>query len=378
MKRLSTIGRGQSAKVDLYYDGNHKTLYAVKVMARDTQESFFVYRERCVREFNVSKKIHSDGKCRYVVEILELKTTRVKLVRQISLVMDFFPLLLSSWLALRPSLESKLIIFKQLVLGVCHLHNKGITHRDLKIDNLCLSSSGDLKIIDLGSCDTDIWTDSAERPSVGIYGTDPFISPEANTSIYYLGTKNDSWALGIIFFVLVNSRLQSAGPRTTAVNLDVKGSNVASQYINYPWKSTSDSDYQAYKLLQLELEQQIMAEQGDLLSEYQTIFTSAVLPAPKFIDSIGPTYASCKLVTNKLKSKLAHTEIGIPRLFREMPDVGAQGWKCLARLIPIDHRLRALLNEIALDKWIRDIDENSLAKDKIYKLIEAKTTGYLK
>ncbi|OMJ23607.1 Serine/threonine-protein kinase HRK1 [Smittium culicis] len=40
--------------------------------------------------------------------------------------------------------------FAQLIDGVRYLHAKGIAHRDLKLDNCCISFDGTLKIIDFG------------------------------------------------------------------------------------------------------------------------------------------------------------------------------------------------------------------------------------
>jgi serine/threonine protein kinase len=51
--------------------------------------------------------------------------------------------------ALASSLEGTLGIFKQLMHGLAEMHRMGIVHRDIKPENVMVSSSGQLKIIDL-------------------------------------------------------------------------------------------------------------------------------------------------------------------------------------------------------------------------------------
>jgi len=41
--------------------------------------------------------------------------------------------------------------FLQILSGVTYLHSSGLAHRDLKLDNVVVSASGIMKIIDFGS-----------------------------------------------------------------------------------------------------------------------------------------------------------------------------------------------------------------------------------
>ncbi|KAJ2849369.1 serine/threonine protein kinase, partial [Coemansia brasiliensis] len=110
--------------------------------------------------------------------------------------------------------------FLQLVRGVHYLHNMGIGHRDLKLDNICITEQGTVKIVDFG-CATlfrrrqaqasflqqravpyTASVDYVETLSVGICGSDPYMAPELFSASSYLAPKVDIWALGIIYFAL--------------------------------------------------------------------------------------------------------------------------------------------------------------------------------
>lgn len=41
-------------------------------------------------------------------------------------------------------------IFKQIVDGLVHIHQKGVLHRDIKLDNILLDGKGNVKIADFG------------------------------------------------------------------------------------------------------------------------------------------------------------------------------------------------------------------------------------
>ena len=41
-------------------------------------------------------------------------------------------------------------VFRQIILGLQYVHQKGVLHRDIKLDNILLTSEGDVKICDFG------------------------------------------------------------------------------------------------------------------------------------------------------------------------------------------------------------------------------------
>jgi len=41
-------------------------------------------------------------------------------------------------------------IFRQIMEGLMHIHQKGVLHRDIKLDNILLDGKGTVKIADFG------------------------------------------------------------------------------------------------------------------------------------------------------------------------------------------------------------------------------------
>lgn len=94
---------------------------------------------------------------------------------------------------------------QQILTGVNHMHNKGVCHRDLKPDNVLLSSpltvkpleKNHLKVIDFG-CACSYKEGEAMKLKVGSLF---YIAPEVLERNY--GHKCDVWSLGITAFILL-------------------------------------------------------------------------------------------------------------------------------------------------------------------------------
>lgn len=86
----------------------------------------------------------------------------------------------------------------QIVMAIGHLHSKGIMHRDLKLENVLVSESGYLKIIDYGLAKLSSDTSLAQT----YCGTPEYLAPEM-----IQGTGHDQtvdwWAVGILTYELM-------------------------------------------------------------------------------------------------------------------------------------------------------------------------------
>jgi calcium/calmodulin-dependent protein kinase I len=96
----------------------------------------------------------------------------------------------------------------ELLLGsIKYIHAKGVVHRDLKTDNLLLtskSSNSQIKIADFGYA-KQLGLDSDGNPTVSLTtacGTPGYIAPEILEGRPY-GTEVDIWSVGIITYILL-------------------------------------------------------------------------------------------------------------------------------------------------------------------------------
>ncbi len=93
-------------------------------------------------------------------------------------------------------------LFRQMLLGVAHCHERGVAHRDIKPDNfLFVSTDGEahLKLADFGlstevSGPDDIITDAV--------GSAFFIAPEVFRRKYTLAC--DAWSLGVLLYLMLS------------------------------------------------------------------------------------------------------------------------------------------------------------------------------
>lgn len=90
-------------------------------------------------------------------------------------------------------------IFKQVVEGIRYLHNRCISHRDIKLENLLLDDDNNIRIIDFGFS-TCIPLD---RKVKMFCGTPSYMAPEIVNKTEYCGPPADIWALGVLLFTLL-------------------------------------------------------------------------------------------------------------------------------------------------------------------------------
>ncbi|KAI9653061.1 MAG: serine/threonine-protein kinase KIN2 [Bathelium mastoideum] len=88
---------------------------------------------------------------------------------------------------------------RQIASALDYCHRNSIVHRDLKIENILISKTGDIKIIDFGLSNL-----FAPRSHLKTFcGSLYFAAPELLQAKQYTGPEVDLWSFGIVLYVLV-------------------------------------------------------------------------------------------------------------------------------------------------------------------------------
>jgi len=98
-----------------------------------------------------------------------------------------------------PTKDQTVHIIRQLVEAIMFIHNKGIIHRDIKLENILIDDKFNIKLTDFGLCaikenEYDMLQDSV--------GTVRYTAPELLKGDGY-NESIDIWAIGIILFMLL-------------------------------------------------------------------------------------------------------------------------------------------------------------------------------
>ncbi|KAK2850714.1 hypothetical protein FQN49_005390 [Arthroderma sp. PD_2] len=214
-KRGKEIGRGATATVKIMCRrGSDKSqLFAVKEFRKcGSKEDKVEYEQKVKSEFSIAQSLHHPN----IVESFRLCTHngRYNHVMEYCSYGELFSLVQKNYL----QQKDNQCFFKQIIRGVAYLHENGIAHRDIKLENLLLSDDGYIKITDFGvsevfsglhpglrssggECGKEMGDLRLSSP--GICGSLPYIAPEvlAKQSSYD-PRPLDVWSCAIVYITL--------------------------------------------------------------------------------------------------------------------------------------------------------------------------------
>ena len=121
---------------------------------------------------------------------------------------------------------------RQICSALDYCHRNSIVHRDLKIENILISKTGDIKIIDFGLSNLFAPHSTLKTFCGSLY----FAAPELLQAKQYTGPEVDVWSFGIVLYVLVCGKVPFDDQSMPQLHAKIKKG-----YVEYPpWLSNGE------------------------------------------------------------------------------------------------------------------------------------------
>ncbi|KAF2494155.1 Pkinase-domain-containing protein [Lophium mytilinum] len=346
------LGSGAGGSVRLMKRSSDGVTFAVKQFrARHSYETEREYNKKVTAEFCVGSTLHHGN----IIETMDLVHEKGNWY----VVMEFAPFdLFAIVMTGKMSRDEISCATLQILNGVTYLHSMGLAHRDLKLDNVVVNEHGIMKIIDFGSAA--VFKYPFENEIVlasGIVGSDPYLAPEVYDLSKYDPQPTDIWSLAIIFCCMTLRRFPWKAPRLSdnSYKLFVSPANDGPRSIQS--KSASDLNPNSGDT----------RRQAGSYSEPTSRQASDTSTAPPHHHhhhhSTGDKDAArSDPAVNENRLSTASASAGSTR---EQPQVIKGPWRLLrllpresrliiGRMLEVDPRKRATMEEILEDKWVSE------------------------
>ncbi|TFL00331.1 hypothetical protein BDV98DRAFT_112370 [Pterulicium gracile] len=223
------IGEGAYGKVRM---GTHR-LTSTRVAIKQIPKSMST---ALTREIHHHRQLHHPN----IMQMFEVIATEsaIWIVTELCYGGELFDYLVEKG---RLSEEETRVIFGQLCLAVHYLHEKGIVHRDLKLENVLLDEKCRVKLGDFGftrEYESNVFMET-------FCGTTGYASPEMLQGKKYCGPEVDIWSLGIILYTLLTGTL----PFDDDDELEMRNKIIKGSYEDPEWLS-ADARNLLSKILQ--------------------------------------------------------------------------------------------------------------------------------
>eukprot|EP01126_Amoeba_proteus_P012469 TRINITY_DN15135_c0_g1_i4.p1 TRINITY_DN15135_c0_g1~~TRINITY_DN15135_c0_g1_i4.p1 ORF type:complete len:442 (+),score=96.10 TRINITY_DN15135_c0_g1_i4:64-1326(+) len=187
------IGRGATAVV-WHASVNNRDVAIKQISLKAFSEGVKVAQQVTKREYDIVKAITHPNIIKYYGFFYDASRQEVNLVMQLILGVS-----VGDFIAYSNGLPDPIAsnILHSVLSGLSFLHQLNIIHRDIKPDNVLVSTSGVVKIIDFGTCTNSL------RPTSTI-GTPWYCAPEVITGDDY-STLVDIWSIGCFGIELITT-----------------------------------------------------------------------------------------------------------------------------------------------------------------------------
>ena len=213
------IGQGAFGKVNLGLNVLTGRVVAIKSFNKKNFDLKTDFMKKITYETNLMKKLNHKN----ITKILEMFEDD----KYILIIMEYINGgNLFSFVKKRRKLSEKIskFLFKQIILGLQHIHSHNIVHRDVKLENILIDLNNTIKICDFGigrvlSDPSDLLYDQC--------GTPMYMAPEILFSTKEKGYKGfpvDIWSAGIALYIMLSGTLPFSVKKEDSL-MDIENKN---------------------------------------------------------------------------------------------------------------------------------------------------------
>lgn len=199
---IGELGKGSYSKVFLAFSSKHGGTVAIKVIDKTHAPEKYLTKF-LVREIQVARGLRHDNLIRYLQAIES--TNKFYIITEYA----------SNGSLLKYIIDHSYVRenrakrwFQELMSGLEYCHRRGVTHRDIKCENILLGSQKSIKISDFG------FAKFVQRDKTGklllsetYCGSHAYASPEILKGIPYDPFLADIWSSGVVLFAMVYGTL---------------------------------------------------------------------------------------------------------------------------------------------------------------------------
>lgn len=196
---LSTLGSGAHSSILHVRRSADAKQYALKVVPIDGKDEH-KFLDQARHEFRVGQMLdHANLLKLYALETEKDWTFQVRKVHLLVEYVNGKPLDAAPALSVPQLLQ----VFRAVADGLVHMHKRGVFHADLKPNNIMLSRTGEVKVIDFGLA----WIKGERKDR--IQGTPEYIAPET-AQHKMVNERTDIYNLGATMYRMVTGQLPPA------------------------------------------------------------------------------------------------------------------------------------------------------------------------
>ncbi|KAJ7025161.1 Pkinase-domain-containing protein, partial [Mycena alexandri] len=130
---------------------------------------------------------------------------------------------------------------RQIASALDYCHRNNVVHRDLKIENILISQTGNIKIIDFGL--SNLYDPAAHLST--FCGSLYFAAPELLNAKLYTGPEVDIWSFGVVLYTLVCGKVPFEDESMPALHAKIKRG-----LVEYPvWLSPAECKHLLSRML---------------------------------------------------------------------------------------------------------------------------------